>query len=266
MKPFYLLLVVGVIFNACSPKDHATPPPPFNPDYALTNQPEADAANDQSNYGIYKGVVINAQDSTATFKFNLYNHASQPYGLFYTLLKVQDSLVRYMKDNNGLIKFPLEQDTAMIPLNANFYYTYFSSYRNGFGPLVGFNVTAHGATYVMDAQLYNNQTLNAILKETSTKQVFCYEGNYGGADSGRIAFVHTADSIVAIRASISSPQFFHVMKGAVVNNHFSIDQVDDISGLEFTFTGTLLNNVCTGTWTKFSVPGVENPFTAKRTL
>ena len=75
------MLFAGICFTGCTPKDHPTPPAPFNPDYTLTNQPEADAANDLSNYGIYKGVVINAQDSTATFKFNLYNRADQPYAL-----------------------------------------------------------------------------------------------------------------------------------------------------------------------------------------
>lgn len=234
--------------------------------YELNNQPEALPAYDQANYGIYKGVVINAGDSTATFKFNLYNGSSEPYALFYAHGMLQDSLVRYVKNNFGLMAFPQVKDNETITLNASFYATYFSSYRIGFGPIAGFNTNADGTSYLMETQLYNNQTLNALLKEKSSGQVHCFEGSYSGLDSGRIAFAVAPDSIIGIRASIWNPQFFKLMTAKVSNNNFTIMHYDDIGGNEFIFTGRIENNQCSGTWIKSSNPGVVNNFAARRTL
>lgn len=265
MKQVILTITISLVFFSCQ-KDKVTLSAPFPRSYELTNSPEALSTFDFSNYGIYKGVVINAQDSSATFKFNLYNASNEPYGLFYSNGILQDSLVRYSKDNSGLIAYPQKKDTARIPLNAPFYVTYFSSYRIGFGPIVGFNTTANGISYIMETQLYNNQTLNAVLKEKSDNQVYCFEGSYSGLDSGRIAFAISSDSIVGIRASIWNPQFFKLMTANVSSNNFTINQYDDISGNMFIFTGQIVNNKCFGTWTKSSNSGVTNNFITKRTL
>lgn len=266
MKTLTAILLITLFLSSCG-KDPVPPTPAFSTEYQLPDRPEAMAAYDNSNYGIYKGVVINAQDSTATYKFNLYNYSAQPYALLYTGDKVQDSLVRYQKDNNGYILLPQKADTTRVPLNGPFYYTYFSSYNIGHSlSLVGFNVSAFGNGYQMSTQLYGNSTLNAILKEKSNNQVFCYEGSYNGSDSGRIAFVMSTDSIVAIRASVWSPQFFKLATAHVTNGSFTLLQPDDVSGNTFTFTGTVQNNTCLGTWTKSSIPSVVNQFKAVRTL
>jgi len=261
-------IVSLLAFSLLSCHKNAEPTlPPFNTEYELQNRAEALAAYDAANYGIYKGVVINAQDSTATFKFNLYNNSRQPYALFYRNRKVQDSLIRYVKDNTGYLLIPQKADTTTIPFNSSFYFTYFSSYSIGHGTaLVGFNVSANGTAYHMDTQLYGNATLNAVLKETSNNQVLCFEGTYNGADSGRIAFVMSTDSIVAIRASVWNPQFFKVATAHVSGNAFTLRQEEDASGNAFIFNGTVQNNSCTGTWTKSSAPSVVNQFKAVRTL
>jgi hypothetical protein len=265
MKYKISLIFLVCLFIACN-KDKSNSLPPLNTNYVLPGNPEALPIFDAANYGIYKGVVINAQDSTGTFKFNLYNNHDQPYALFYTNNKVQDSLIRYVKDNSGNMLIPQIPDTSKIPLNASFYYTYFSSYHIGRGPLVGFNIKASGLLPVMDVQLYNNATLDIILKERSDKQVYCYEGAYSGLDSGRIAFVISSDTLIGIRASIWNPQFFKVMSAGVSNNSFTINQFDDISGNTFIFTGSIQNNRCEGTWTKSSNSAIINQFTSKRTL
>lgn len=265
MKQITGTIIILLLFFSCQ-KDKTQPVAPFPRPYELTNTPEGLSIFDVSNYGIYKGVVINSQDSSATFKINLYNASNSPYTLFYLNGTVQDSLIRYSKDNSGLMAFPQKVDTGMIPLNASFYSTYFSSYRIGFGPIVGFNTTANGISYNMETQLYSNQTLNAVLKEKSGNQVYCFEGSYSGLDSGRIAFAISSDSIVGIRASIWNPQFFKIMTANVSNNSFTITQLDDISGNTFIFTGRIENNKCLGTWTKSSNSGIINNFTTNRTL
>jgi len=270
MKAIIPIVVVASFLISCH-QEHQdpvpAPTPPLNREYGLQSHPEAVAAFDASNYGVYKGVVINAQDSTATFKFNLYNNGGQPYGLFYTNHKLQDSLIRYQHDNNGFMLIPQVPDTSAIPYNVSFYYCYFSSYSAGHGTaLVGFNVSAFGKSYVLDTRLNANACLNAMLKEKSSNQVFCYEGSYSGSDSGRIAFVMSSDSIVAIRASVWNPQFFKLATAHVSNGSFTLNQVDDGSGNTFIFNGTVQNNVCNGTWTKSSAPTLVNPFRASRTL
>jgi hypothetical protein len=266
-----ITFVLIITLLVCCRQEHQDPTPgptpPFNREYELQSHPEAIAAYDGSNYGIYKGVVINAQDSTATLKFNVYNNSRQPCALFYTNHKLQDSLIRYQHDNNGYILIPQIPDTSTIPYNSTFYYCYFSSYSVGHGTaLAGFNVSAYGNSYVLDTRLNANACLNAILKERSSNQVYCYEGSYSGSDSGRIAFAMSTDSIVAIRASVWNPQFFKPVTAHVSNGSFVLHQFDDGSGNTFIFSGNVQNNTCTGTWTKSSAPTVVNPFRAVRTL
>ena len=265
MKHIAGTIITLLIFFSCQ-KEKSQPIAHYPKEYELSNFPEGLSIFDFSNYGIYKGVVINSQDSSATFKLNLYNASNQPYALFYLNRKVQDSLIRYTNSNSGFMAFPQKVDTARIPFNAAFYSTYFSSYLIGFGPIVGFNTTAKGISYIMETQLYNNQTLNAVLKEKSNNQVYCFEGSYSGLDSGRVAFVVSSDSIVGIRASIWNPQFFKIMTATVSNNNFTINQVDDTSGNTFIFNGKIENNKCFGTWTKGSNSSIINNFTTIRTL
>jgi hypothetical protein len=270
MKSIIITLLIASLLPSCHqehPDPTPTPTPPFNREYELQRSPEAIAAYDGSNYGIYKGVVINAEDSSATLQVNLYNNSRQPYVLFYTNHKLQDSLLRYKKDNSGYMLIPQVADSSTIPVNSSFYSTYFSSYSIGHGTaLVGFNVSAFGKNYVLDARLNANACLNAMLKEKSNNQVNCYEGSYSGSDSGRIAFVMSTDSIVAIRASVWNPQFFKLVTAHVSNGSFALNQVDDVSGNTFLFIGNVQNNVCAGTWTKSSAPTVVNSFKAMRTL
>jgi hypothetical protein len=270
MKTIDIILLIASFLISCH-QEHQDPKPiaspPFNKEYGLQGSPEAVAAYDGSNYGVYKGVVINAQDSTATLKINLYNNSRQPYALLYTNQKLQDSLVRYKKDDIGYMRVPQVADTTTIPFNSTFYSTYFSSYWVGHGTaLVGFNVSAYGNGYLLDTRLNANACLNAMLKEKSNIQVYCYEGSYRGSDSGRIAFVMSTDSIVAIRASVWNGQFFKLVTAHVNSGSFVLNQVDDVSGNTFIFNGTVQNNVCTGTWTKSSAPTVVNSFKAVRTL
>jgi hypothetical protein len=267
MKTSVSLFFLAIVCYSCNRNNNTAPPPPlpFDTNYVLPAHAEALPQYDSANYGIFKGVTINALDSTATCKFNLYNNSREPYVLLYTNNKVRDSLVRYKTDATGYIAFPPQKDSSLIPFNASFYYAYFSSYNVGIAT-IQFNVTGFGKSYVMNVNLRGNQTLDAILKERSNSQVTCYEGSYSGSDSGRVCFVMSADSIIGIRASIWSPQFFKNMSTHYSGNTFTLVQGDDISGNTFTFKGTIQNNTCSGTWTKSSASSVINQFSTARTL
>lgn len=251
-----------IIITSCSKSNSSLP---FNPDYTLNNIADAVAAHDHSNYGIYKAVAINAGDSTASFRIDLCNKQPQPYVLYYRNNKVEDSLIRYQTDANGSFLYNWQPDRSAVPANS-FYHTAFASYRIGMGPIVSFGVQANGTDPQTDILLMNNATLVAILKERSDKQVRCFEGSYSGQDSGRIAFVMTNDSAIAIRASIWNPQFFKKMAGKVTNESFSLYQYDDLSGNSFVFNGTIQNNQCSGNWVKNANPVTGNLLIARRTL
>jgi hypothetical protein len=266
MKTFVSLFCLIIICCACH-RDNIPPSLPlfFDTNYVLPTHAEALKQYDSSNYGIYKGVTISAGDSAATFKFNLYNNTHQPYALMYTYNKVRDSLVRYKVDATGYITYYHEIDSSLIPFNANFYYTWFSSFNVGIAN-VRFNVTSLGNSY-MEVSMGINNSLNAILKERSNNQVTCYEGGYSGvSDSGCISFVMSADSIIGIRASAWHGQFFKNMSAHYSGNTFTLIHTEDFTGYTTTFKGTIQNNICSGTWTKSTNSSVINQFSTVRRL
>jgi hypothetical protein len=232
--------------------------------YSFPTTAEAQPGYDQSNYGIYKGVMVAANDSMATFKYDIYNSGKAPFIHIFRFFTLTDSLVRYNTYVYG-ISHPWTVDTTTIPENADFYYAAFASHRIGIGPIVDFSVHANGLSPNQGGQYYSNSTINAIMKETSGKLVRCFDGSFDGTDSGKIAWVMTADSLIGIRKSTWHGQYFKTMYASVSGDQFTIEQVDDISGNTFYFNGTVTGNTCTGTWTKSKDPTVINTFTAIRT-
>lgn len=279
MKPASLLFALILLLQACG-KSHNTPStPPVPTDlgkpYILPTAAQARSAYDNSSYGIYKGVTINAQDSAATFALNISNDSKLVYGLEYMNAVLRDSLIRYIVDSaTGYIHQPPQQDSSVVPTGRR-YFTVFQSYD----PLkanitIQFGVEANGAAPVTTISLKANQTLNAVMKERSDKQVYCYEGSYtgsaaipsAGVDSGRIAFVATSDSLIIIQASITSPQFFPAAGASITNNQFTIVATDGLGNVNFTFTGSISGNTCSGTWVRGNYPNSTGTFTAHRTL
>ncbi len=278
MKPASLLCALILLLQACG-KSHNTPSLPsdttdLGKPYTLPAASQASPSYDKSSYGIYKGVTINAQDSAATFALNISNDGKLVYGLEYMNAVLRDSLIRYIVDSASmLIRQPLQPDSSVVPTGRRFY-TVFES----FDPVhanasIQFGVEADGAAPVTNVNLNSNQTLNAVMKERSDKQVYCYEGSYtgsaapsAGVDSGRIAFVATPDSLIVIQASIIFHQFFPAAGAAITNNRFTIVVVDVPGGTNFTYTGSVSGNTCSGTWVKGNYPNSTGTFTAHRTL
>lgn len=263
MKKCLFTAFAAVCFLPACKKD-SSPDSFHSKPYSPTVASEAIAKYDASNFGIYKGVVINAQDSSAAFRININNNRSYSYTSYYKDDLYKDSLIRY-KTGVGGINFPQAVDTSSLAENVQTYAA-FASWRIGVGPIVEFGVQANGSSPVMDVQLNNNATLTALMKEKSNRQVYCFEGSYNGSDSGSIAFVATADSIVMLRASTWNPQFFKNTGAVVSGNNFVLNQQDDISGNNFEFKGTMNLSSFSGTWTKSSAPNVIGHFTVRRTL
>jgi hypothetical protein len=265
MKKYWHAWICLLTVVACS-KDNSDPAPVFPREYAIPAKPSAIPTHNNDSYGIYKGVSISAAANSVTIQFNLYNNHPEPYALIYRDSKIVDSLVRYQVDNNGNFVFPFKRETTPVSFNTPFNGAQFASYRNGIGAAAWLSTIGNGTAPNMGVNMDANATLDAVLKEKSDQQVFCFEGSYSGTDSGRIAFVVRTDSVLAIRSSVWNPQFFKIMKAAVVNNHFTLELFDDIGGNTFDFSGTVQPDRCSGTWIKNASPSGINIFLARRTL
>jgi hypothetical protein len=262
------IFFLGILFSCRKIQYAKIAPPPYPENYNLPSNQEALPAYDSSNYGIYKGVIINSGGGTATIKINLYNNSNQPYALLYENSQVTDSMIRYQEDSAlGNIQNPLIPEKAVIPQNDSFYYTFFTSYLpNGGIYVVPFSVRAYGLEAAMYPTYGGFYCLAAMLKETSVKQVFCYEGIYTGIDSGKISFVVTSDTILAIKASTKDPEFFPLFSAPVTNKTFTLYQYDDVAGITTAFIGSVQGDSCTGTWYRGDDPNTIYTFSARRTL
>jgi len=272
-----ILLFLPLLFLACG-KNHDQPAPPtdLGKPYTLPAASAANPSYDASKKGIYKGVTINAQDSSATFQFNVANNG-QVYCLEYMDSVLRDSLIRYKVDPaTQLLQFPWQKDTSAISTSGRFYTVFASSLQNNSGNAwVQFGVESDGSSPVMNVNMNSNQTLDAVLKERSDKQVYCFEGAYEGSyfipnnpgaiDQGRVAFVVRSDTAIIIMASQSHGQFFPASGAAVTGSQFTIPIVDNVYGVIYTYTCSISGNTCSGTWTK-PATGDTGTFTAHRTL
>ena len=276
MKFLLQLSILFLLLQACK-KDHSTPPvvTDLGKPYPLPASPTANASYDASSAGIYKGVTINAQDSSATFQFNIANNDERVFALQYMYGLLRDSMVRYKLDTTTqFLVFPNQEDSSVL-VRGNFFHSIFGSYKPYFSgnAIVDFAAEADGSSPRMNVTLNANQTLDAVLKERSGMQVFCYEGTYegtytnlgAGSDNGPIAFVLTADSALVIQASKAFGQFFPSSGSAVVNGAFSIRVADGPGGAAFILIGTVSGNDCSGTWTRDN-SNASGTFTTHRTL
>jgi hypothetical protein len=269
----------SLIFFSCS-KHHPAQPsePPLPPDigkpYALPSGPEANAAYDNVNYGIYKGISINAQDSAATFTIHLDNDGKSIYALEYVGGLLRDSLVRYVVDPyTQQASQPIALDTSLVASGTDFYGVFQSFAPFTIGGILDFSVKGNGSAPYANMFLNINSAQNAVLKERSGNQVFCYEGIFTGGylvagvgpDTGRISLVLSADTVIATMESFKFLNGFVPCGGNVTNNSFVIDNAAGNGGGYYQVNGTVAGNTCSGTWT-FQGSIATGQFTAKRTL
>jgi hypothetical protein len=274
-------VLLSLIFFSCS-KHHPAQPtePPLPADigkpYALPSGPEANAAYDNLNYGIYKGITINAQIIPETFTIHLDNDGHSVYALEYSKGLLQDSLVSYVVDSQTQQpRQPYVIDTMPVAAATN-YYGVFQSFDLYHGDvMVDFWVKGDGSEPFTGIFLDDNSGQSAILKERSGKQVFCFEGTFVGGypvigvgpDTGKISLVLSADTVIATMLSFKMLNGFSPSGGPVTNNSFIINNAAGAGGMNYQITGTVSGDSCSGSWETSPPSGpATGHFTAKRTL
>lgn len=151
-----VLLLTACFLTSCKKDDSKTETYQCT---TCTTSPEAKAANDGSNKGIYKGIVIG---STGTIKFNLQN-------------------------DNSTINADLTIDGVAVSLtssvslvNGQQYLAPFSGTLNGQPVSITFSVLGNGSSpMVITSSIPGHPNAQFIIaKETSTGLIECFEGTY----------------------------------------------------------------------------------------
>lgn len=159
-KTFYSILAIVTIATlaiSCKKSDATT-----TPAYtcaACKTTPDAVAANDASNKGVYKGVVIG---STGTIMFNLANS-----GTTITAVMVIDGVT-------------VNLTSAVSIVAGQTYIAPFTGTLNGSAVSITFSVSALGANPTVTTSSIPGHPSSsfAIIKETSASLVECFEGTY----------------------------------------------------------------------------------------
>jgi len=208
--PFYfqLICIVVTLAFACKKKE-----PSFN------DTPLANAQYNNSNYGIYKGVIVG---SSGTIIIDLNNNQSISATM----------IIDYVT-----YRFTTSQSVRQgINTTLNF-----TSGSNSFR----FTVSSNGTNPTISS-IYINGHPNAaiiIVKETSNSLVRCYEGSYSGDDYGIFNAIIYNNSIRAIIKSNTG--YYYTANGTVLNNQINLS---GNVGYTANFTGLLRNNNFSGTW------------------
>ena len=159
-KTFYsILAIVTIATVAISCKKSPTTTTPAYTCAACKTTPDAVAANDGSNKGVYKGVVIG---STGTIMFNLANS-----GTTITAIMVIDGVT-------------VNLNSAVSIVAGQTYVAPFTGTLNGSAVSITFSVSSIGANpTVTTSSIPGHPTSSfAIIKETSASLVECFEGTY----------------------------------------------------------------------------------------
>ena len=154
----FLLAATAVSFSACKKTNDITATPTYKCATCKTT-PDAVAANDASNKGIYKGVMIG---STGTIIFDLSNS-----GTTITAVMVIDGIT-------------VNLTSAVSIVAGQTYVAPFTGTLNGSAVSITFSVSSIGANpTVTTSSIPGHPTSSfAIIKETSASLVECFEGTY----------------------------------------------------------------------------------------
>lgn len=221
------LLLMGTV--ACSKKDKTT--------IDDTEQPDAKAQYDESNYGVYKGVFVG---SSGVIVINLNNEGT-----------ISASLTIDGTNYNFTTTQTIQAGVATT-----------LDFKNGDNSFT-FSVSAKGGDPVITKLVVNGHPNAAILviKELSTTIVRAYEGTYSGDDTGVFNAVFTESKVKAIIRSTAT-DIGGIASGTVTNGQLSATAGTTDTGA--TFTGTVSDDKCSGTWT--GTFGAKGTWTGVRKL
>lgn len=227
----FILLIFTVLLTSCKKDDKEK--------YTCSGcatAPEALAANNNSNKGIYKGFIIG---SSGTVKFNIANG-----GALITAEIILDGEVISL------------QSSIAIEAGQPYIAPFTGMYNNQFVS-VDFSVGATGGTPTVTAINIpgHPNAIVEVVKETSNNQIKCFEGEFSGDDMGVLNVILSGEinywsGVAHNTTSGGNAGFNGTISGTSINcNCVSGTSVNaSLDGDEIT-NGTWNDGSGTGTWT-----------------
>lgn len=213
MKKIFTLLLISTLFSCSKSDDSKTQPA------ALAANPEANVAHDISNYGIYKGILV---EPSGIAKVNINNDGTISATLILEgakhTLSTNESVTRD-KNINGL---------TFTKGNMKF----------------DFNCNAHGDQIeVTDLVIPGYEKASMILmKEYSDVQVKCFQGTYTGqSDNGTFNLMTSGELVYGLAYSVPDDSVWYIQgssKGTSVSG--SMENAN--------FSGGIFGNSANGVW------------------
>jgi hypothetical protein len=233
MKHYILSVFAALtLFISCSKSNNDN----GGGDSNLSSKPEAKAAYDNSNFGVYKGVFVG---STGYLVIRINNGDNK----ISALLVIDGRSYTFTPEEPTLVQ---NQNTTITFKNGSDYFN-FNVAANGSDPKV--------TTVVISGHDGAQLTL---LKETSTSLVKCLEGSYDGADWGTWNAIVRGDVFIGLVRSKKSGKF-NTATGTVDGSN----NVTGRTNYGTNFSGSLSEVNGGGTWQ--SPDPANGKWTLKRT-
>ena len=219
-KACFALLLTVIFLSGCDKKD----------DDVKATSTETTAEFDNSNFGLYKGVIVG---SSGTIKIEI-NNGNNVAKATITIDNETDALTSTSTLSNG-----------KAISNATF---------NGSFSTFTFSVDANGKNPVINSiDIQGHEDVSAIVaKETSTDVALCYEGTSTGGDdySGVFNVVRNNNTFSAICKG-NDKQTFSFTGTADANGSFSSQFTRTLFGflsVKFTISGSFSGSQTSGEW------------------
>ncbi len=225
-KLIYTFAVLMLVLSSCSSDDSKSNP--------LSNNPEANADYNASNYGIYKGVMVG---SSGVVFVNINNN-----GHISAKMIVDGSTHNFTTEQT----VALGEETDLTFTNGDEFFTFHVGAGGEDPAITDISMEGHPFAFA------------EIVKEFSDSQVKCFQGNYTGDVTGVFNLI------------LIENNFYGLAKPDTSEDAFWIEATSDGSGniegtfMDGTFTGTIDGNSLSGNWSNTSAE--SGSWSGERTL
>ena len=219
----FIFLICFINLNCSKPKSSNSSN--VNSNQNLAQAPSANAQYDNSNYGIYKGVIIG---SSGTIVLDISNSNDS---LSATL--IIDGVTHHFFTNQSIQQ---NQNTSITFVDGNDQFTFTVS-SNGNNPTItNLNINGHPNAALL------------VVKENSTTLVKCFEGTFSGSYSGIFNAVIYGNIIKGISRTTGDLTIVYA-NGTVNNNQINASGTGSNGAV---FVAALNGNNFSGNWSRFS--------------
>jgi hypothetical protein len=231
MKKIITLAVIGLFFLSCS-NDHSSSNP--NP---LPETPQAKAAFDNSNFGIYKGVFVG---SSGVISVNIKNDGTISAKLILDGTTYNFTTTGNVIQNQVIVKITFKSGNMSFDFAAD---------ADGSNAIISnIEIEGHPLAHI------------EILKEKSYAIIKCYQGTYSGTDSGVFNVYISNGYIYGLIKPEDSSQSAAIY-GTVTN-----DITISASIFKTTISGSVNGDNINGTWIDTEDPIEKGTWSGHRTL